>query len=173
MVFYLYTYSHASVTVVKKFIKQDQQIKRTLDNSLQEQKHLFESFFFLYCIKEWNNLSGKLLKMESTLQFKTKILSFSRPKENSIFKINEANGIKLLSSIRLYFSHLNEHKCWQNFRTTIDPMCIFGLERETALHYLLRWNLYSDPRTELLNDICALNPNLKSLPRKKLLNIFL
>ena len=59
MVFYLYIYSHASVTVVKKFIKQDQQIKRTLDNSLQEQKHLFESFFFLYCIKEWNNLSGE------------------------------------------------------------------------------------------------------------------
>ena len=52
-------------------------------------------------------------------------------------------------------------------------MCIFGLERETALYYLLRWNLYSDSRTELLNDICALNPNLKSLPRKKLLNIFL
>ena len=45
MVFYQYIYSHILVTVVKKFIKQDQQIKRTLDNSLQERKYLSHPFF--------------------------------------------------------------------------------------------------------------------------------
>ena len=69
-----------------------------------------------------------LMKIESTVQFKTKILSFIRPKENWVFKIPEINGIKLLSRIRLYFSHLNEHKCWHNFIATIDPMCRCGLE---------------------------------------------
>ena len=34
-------------------------------------------------------------------------------------------------------------------------------------------NLYSDLRTELLNDICALNPTLKNLSHEKLLNILL
>ena len=34
-------------------------------------------------------------------------------------------------------------------------------------------NLYSDLRTELLNDICALNPTLKKLSHEKLLNILL
>ena len=87
MVFHQYIYSHISVTVVKEFIKQYKQIKRTLVNSLQEQKYLFESFFFPYCIKEWNNLSEELLKIESTVQFKTKILSFIRPKDNWVFKI--------------------------------------------------------------------------------------
>ena len=82
MVFHQYIYSHISVTVVKEFIRQNKQIKRTLVNSLQEQKYLFESFFFPYCIKEWNNLSEELLKIESTVQFKTKILSFIRPKDN-------------------------------------------------------------------------------------------
>ena len=48
-----------------------------------------------------------------------------------------------------------------------------GLEPEAILHYLLRCNLYSDLRTELLNDICALNPTLKKLSHKELLNILL
>ena len=52
-------------------------------------------------------------------------------------------------------------------------MCSCGLEPKTMLHYLLRWNLYSDLRTELLNDISALNPILEKLSHEKLLNIFL
>ena len=173
----IFTYSHISVTVVKEFIKWHQQTKRTLGISLQEQTYLFQLFFFPYCslflIKEWNNLSEELLKIESTVQFKTKFLNFIRPKENSSFKIHDINGIKLLSRIRLHFGRLNDHKCWHNFRATIDPMCSCGLEPETMLHYLLRWNLYSDLRTELLNDICALNPILEKLSHEKLLNIFL
>ena len=102
---------------------------------------IFESSFFPYCIKEWNHLSEELRKIKSTVQFKTKILSFIRPKENSIFKIHDINGIKLLNRLRLHFSHLNEHKFRHNFRDTIDPMCSCGLEPETALHYLLRCNL--------------------------------
>ena len=98
---------------------------------------IFESSFFPYCISEWNNLSEELRKIKSTVQFKTKILSFIRPKENSIFKIHNINGIKLLNRLRLHFSHLNEHKFWYNFRATIDFMCSWGLEPETALHYLL------------------------------------
>ena len=172
MVFYLYIYSHILVTVVKDFIKQDQHIKRTLDNSLQEQNYL-SNLFFPYCIKEWNNLSEELRKIKSTDQFKTKILSLIRPKENSIFQIHDINDIKLLNRLRLQFSHLNEHKFRYNFRATIDPMCCCSLEPETTPHYLLRCNLYSDLRTEFLNDICALNPNLKKLSHEKLLNILL
>ena len=112
---------------------------------------------------EWNNLIEELRKIKSTVQFKTKILSFIRLKENSIFKIQNINGIKLLNRLSLHFSHLNEHKFWHNFRATIDPMCSCGLEPETTLHYLLRCNLYSDLRTELPNEICALNPALKKI----------
>ena len=39
--------------------------------------------FFPYCIKEWNNLREEFRKIESTVQFKTKNLSFIRLKENS------------------------------------------------------------------------------------------
>ena len=112
-------------------------------------------------------------KLNQQFQFKTKILSFIRPKENSVFKIHDINGIKVINRLILHFSHLNEHKFWHNFRATIDPMCDCGLEPETTLHYLLRCNLYSDLRTELINEICALNPTLKNLSHEKLLNILL
>ena len=130
------------------------------------------SFFFPYCIKEWSNLREELRGIKSTIQLKTKMLSFIRPKENSIFKIHDINGIKLLNRLRLHFSHLNEHKFWHN-RAIIEPMCSHGLERETTLQYLLRCNLNSDLIAELLNDICVLNPILENLSHKKLLNILL
>lgn len=50
-------------------------------------------------------------------------------------------------------------------------MCTCGPKPKTRIHYLLRYNLYSDLRAELLNDICALT--LKNLSHKKLLNTLL
>ena len=86
MVFYQYIYSRILVTVVKVFIEQDQQIKITLDNSLQERKYLSHPFF-LIVLKEWNNLSEELRKITSTVQFKTKILSFIRPKKTQFLRL--------------------------------------------------------------------------------------
>ena len=107
--------------------------------------------YISYCGEEFR-------KIKSTVQFKTKILSFIRPKENSIFKIHDITGTKLLNRLSLHFSNLNEHKFRHNFRAAIDPMCSCGLEPEATLHYLLSCNLYPDLRIELLNDICVLNP---------------
>ena len=106
-----------------------ERVYRTRSANLKNLKQLstrtkiFESSFFPYCIKEWNNLSEELRKIESTVQFKTKILPFIRPKENLLFKIHGINGIKLLSRLRLHFSHVNEHEFQHNFRATIDTMC--------------------------------------------------
>ena len=83
------------------------------------------------------------------------------------------HSLRSTNPSHITFNRLNEHKFRHNFRATIDPMCSCGLEPETTLHYLLRCNLYSDLRTELLNDICALNPTLKNLSHEKLLNILL
>ena len=60
---------------------------------------------------------------------------------------------KLLTRLRLNFSHLNEHKFRHNFKDTINPMCSCGFEPETTDHYLLRCKLYTDLRLDLLNDI--------------------
>ena len=71
---------------------------------------LFENSFFLYCIKEWSKLNDKIRNIKPINKFKVTILNFIRPKGNSVFDIHDTNGIKLLSRLRLNFSHLNEHK---------------------------------------------------------------
>ena len=106
-------------------------------------------------------------------KFKVTILNFIRPKENSVFDINDTNGIKLLTRLRLNFSHLNEHKFRHNFNAMVDPMCKCGIEQEVTLHYILRCSIYSAKRQELLNNVCVLNPSLKNYSNEKLLNILL
>ena len=52
-------------------------------------------------------------------------------------------------------------------------MCSCGKEPETTLYYLLRCDLHSVYRLELLNDVCALNGSLKNSSKEKLLKILL
>ena len=52
-------------------------------------------------------------------------------------------------------------------------MCKCCLEPEKTLHYLLRCNLYSTLRLELLNNTCFLNLSLENYFNEKLLNILL
>ena len=52
-------------------------------------------------------------------------------------------------------------------------MCSCGKEPETTLHYLLRCDLYSIYRLELLNDVCTLNGSLKNSSEEKILKILL
>ena len=100
-------------------------------------------------------------------------LSFITPKENSVFAIHDTKDLKLLTRLRLNFSHLNEHKFRHGFRDTVDPMCKWGLETETTLHFLLCCRLYSAIRTELLDDISAVDSSLTNYPDEKLLNTLL
>ena len=69
-----------------------------------------ESSFFPHCVEAWGNLSEELRKIDSINTFKSSILNFVRPRENSFFAVHDINGVKLLTCLRLDFSHLNEHK---------------------------------------------------------------
>ena len=73
----------------------------------------------------------------------------------------------------LHLSHLIEHKFSYGFRDTVDLMFKFGLETETALHFLLSCRLYSTIRTELLGDTSTADLSLTNYPDEKLLNILL
>ena len=119
---------------------------------------------FSSCIKECSKLNDKIRNIESIYEFKVTIFNFIRPKENSVFDTHDANGIKVLSRLRLNFSHLNKHTFRHNFNDTVDHMCTSSLEPETTLHYLLRCNLSSTQKLKLLNNVCF----LKSIPKKLL-----
>ena len=60
-----------------------------------------------------------------------------RKKGNSVFGVSDIDGIKLLTRLRVTYSHLNEHKFRHNFNDTINPMCNCSANTETTVHYLL------------------------------------
>ena len=133
----------------------------------------FESSFFPHCAETWGNLSEELRNINSINTFKSCILNFVRPRENSVFEVHDINGVKLLTHLRLDFSHLNEDKFWHNFNDIINHTCSYSKEPETTNHYQLHCSLYLIYRLELLNDICALNKSLKNLSEENLLKILL
>ena len=134
---------------------------------------IFESSFFPHCAEAWGNLREERRNINSINTFKTSILNFVTPRENSVFQVHDINDVKLLTRLKLDFSHLNEHKFRNTFHDTINPMCSCGKEPETTLHYLLRCDLYSIYRLELLNDICALNRSLENSSEEKRLKTLL
>ena len=125
------------------------------------QRSTFRATFFPYCTKEWNQLNDDIKKIELIKKFKKTLIKIIRAKENTVFGDSDIYGVKLLTRLRLNFSHLNEHKFRHNFNDTINPMCNCGPATETTIHYLLRCQLYSVQRAELLDGVYKLDSTLK------------
>ena len=79
-------------------------------------KHNFyNNSFFPSAINEWNNLGSNHLKSENFGIFKKNILKFIRPKPNSFFNCCNLKATRLITQLRLEFSHSHEHKFKYNF----------------------------------------------------------
>ena len=83
-----------------------------------------------------------------------------KKKENSLFSVYDPLRVKLLTRLRLQFSHLNKHKFRHGFSDTINPMCACGTETETTEHFFLRCHIYSTQRLELLEKLKKVDSNL-------------
>ena len=106
----------------------------------------FKNIFFPYCINEWNNLTVEVEIRNSKSVSAFKKLIKCKKKENSIFSIYDPLGVKLLTRLRLQFSHLNKHKFRHGFGDTINAMCACGSEVETTEHFFVCCHLYSPQR---------------------------
>ena len=134
----------------------------------------FLRILFPYYIKEWLKIGDEIRTIqENSRKFKKTILDFIRPKINSIYVIHDISGLKLLTHLRLNFSHLNKHKFLHNFKDSINPMCSCAFEPETTDHYLLCCQLYPALRLDLLNDIHTINQSLKNFSEEQLVNVLL
>ena len=96
--------------------------------------------------------------------FKSKLLSFIRPSERSIFNVNDPQGVKYLTRLRLRFSHLNEHKFRHGFLDTLNPLCNCSLEVEDNEHFFLRCLSFENARRSLFIDMSSVNSSFKNLP---------
>ena len=123
----------------------------------------FKYSFFPSTLNEWFKLDNNIRNSESIKIFKSKLLSFIRPVQSSIYSIFDPEGLKLLTRLRLGFTHLNEHKFRHNFQVCLNPLCSCSLEIEVTSHYLLHCHHFSNHRTDLMNSVNLIIPNFESM----------
>ena len=93
--------------------------------------------------------------------------------ENKTFSIYDPLAIKLISRLRVDFSHLNDHKFRHNFADTLNPLCSCSLETERMAHFFLRCRYYSIIRITLMNELNDTDNSITSRQTNELLRIIL
>ena len=88
----------------------------------------YENSFYPYAIKRWNEVG-------EDSKFKKHLYDFVRPLGHSLFGIRDQYGIKLLTKIRVSFSHLRDHRFNHNSNCD-NPLCSCDIEDETSVHFL-------------------------------------
>ena len=133
----------------------------------------FKQSFFPFCVNEWCKLDISLRKAENIKRFKSMFKDSFNLKQKSLFAIHDPAGVKLLSRLRLKFSHLNEHKFRHNFKDALSSMYDCGSETETTDHFFLRCPFFAIKRQKVLNDLLKFDPSLRNLKDELLLDIVL
>ena len=83
--------------------------QRNKISSFKTRHNFFKDSFFPAVISEWNSLNIDIRNSSSINVFKKELLKFIRPEPNSTYNINDTKGLKLLTRLRLGFSHLGDH----------------------------------------------------------------
>ena len=95
--------------------------------------------------------------------FKSNLLAFIRPVQNNIFNIFDPQGLRLLTRLRLGFSHLNKHRFRDNFQECMNPVCSCSLEIEDTSHYLLHCHHFTLNWIDLKDSVKSICCNFKSM----------
>ena len=122
----------------------------------------FQYSFFLTHLKDWFNLKASIRNSESLAIFRSRLLSFIRSTQSNIYNIFDPIGLKLLTTLHLGCSHLNEHKFRHNFQDCLNPLCSCILEIEDTAHYLLHCHHFSQYRFDLVNSVKSVSDNSES-----------
>ena len=101
------------------------------------------------------------------------LLKIGTPIQNSIFKIRDPLGIKLLTILRLGLSHLNEHRLRHNFQDCLNPLCSFSLEVESNIHFFLHCQHFIQSHQTLLDSLKKIVSDISNLTDDLLVNLIL
>ena len=114
--------------------------------------------FFPHSVNAWGNLSNLIKASPSPNIFKKRYMEFYRINANSIFRIHNPVGIKLLTRLRVGLSHLREHKFNHHFHDTGNPYCSCdGKSIESVEHYLLSCPNHARSRILLFENLSSIS----------------
>ena len=124
-------------------------------------------------IKEWNKLDTSICQAPSYSAFRKALLDFIRPTANSTFGTNDVSGLKLLTRLRVGFSHLREHKLKHNFQDTLNPLCPCSLEAEDNYRFFMRCQSFSNQRNVLFDDLNSTNSEILKMIENEIVQVLL
>ena len=99
--------------------------------------------------------------------FRNILLKFIRPTQRKTFNVNDSVRTKLLTRLKLGFSHFREHKFRHDFRDILNPLCPCSIEAETATHYFLCCHFYKANRPASMNDLNEIDCSFSTLNENK------
>ena len=91
------------------------------------------------------------------------LLKIGRPIQNSICKIHDPLGIKLLTRLRLGLSHLNENQFKHNFQDRLNPLCSCSLKVESNIPFLLHCHHFIQSCQTLLDSVKKIVNDISNL----------
>ena len=100
-------------------------------------------------------------------------MAFIRHVSNSMYGIYDPFGIRLISRLRLGFSHLRGHKFKHNFADTVNPLCSYTLEPENTEHLFRRCQNNLSARTTLINELNNISNAINSLNSTDFIRVIL
>ena len=109
-------------------------------------------------IIQWNKIDIKIQKSPYSVS-RINLLKKIKLQTNTIYSIYNPSGIKLLTRLRLGFSHLNECRLNHSVDDCVNLFCTCSLEPVSVLHFLLhchhcnsiQWILFIDDLKNLVD----------------------
>ena len=142
-------------------------------NTVSCKSEYFKNSFIPNVINEWNKLDPGIHSSTPYNLFRNTLLKFARPVQRKAFNINDSVGVKLLTRLRLGFSHLREHKFRHGFRDILNPLCPRSIETVTTAHYFLRCHFYKASRSALMNELNEIDSSFSTLNENKFIDLIL
>ena len=128
-------------------------------NTVSCKSEYFKNSFIPNVINEWNKLDPDICSSSSYIR--------------KAFNINDSVGVKLLTRLRLGFSHLHEHKFRHGFRDIVNPLCPSRIETKTTTLFFVRCNFYNANRSALMNELNEIDSSFSTLNENKFIHLIL
>ena len=106
----------------------------------------FKNSFIPNVIYEWNKLDPDIRSSASYNLFRNTLLKFIRSSQRKTLHINDSVGVKLLTRLRLGFSHLRGHKFRHGFRMSekkLIDLILYGNDKldDNKNRNILMWTI--------------------------------
>ena len=97
-------------------------------NTISCKSKYFKNSFIPSVINEWSKVDLDIRSSSSYNLFCNTLLKFIRPAQRKTFNKNDSVGVRLLTKLRLGFSHFHKHKFRDGFRDILNPLCLCSIE---------------------------------------------